>query len=384
MVRIKKFLVRLLCCFVPVAKWRRNLRKYFLSRYDVPNLSNRQLFKYINYVCANMMSLIKEMRDCMSQKDANFFFLLDRGLPLDENKIRLRDAVNAKMDSNEYKMVHNPCLCGASDDEIIAVRDRYGIKVNTVICKHCGLVRTSPYYDEESLGKFYNTEYRPLYTFWNNDFELFFAQQTRTGERILDNLRKHIGFVPKGKIVYEIGTGMGGILHPFMIQGAKIKGVDLGQEYIDIGKTKGLDLEVGSTDTLKQYPKADLLILSHIVEHIVDPITFLTQCRDIVDDKGVIYVAVPTIEMVGTAYRNNIFGYLQNAHVYDFSAQTLCYVLECAGWSPLHIIVEQGTIIAKKVNKFRKRTDVDSANYLWALNALKKYDEIFYNRVVKG
>ena len=368
---IKKFLVRLLCCAIPVAKWRRNLRKR--SNTTVSNQDR----------ISNCELSIQEIRDCLKQ-NANIFLAMNRGLSLDENKIRLRDAVNAKMNSNEYKMVHNPCLCGASDDEIIAVRDRYGIKVNTVICKHCGLVRTCPYYDEESLEKFYNTEYRSLYTFCNNDFELFFAQQVRKGERILDNMEKYIGFVPQDKIVYEVGTGMGGILQQFLVHGAKIKGVDLGQEYIDIGKTKGLDLEVGSIDTLKQYPKANLLILNHIVEHIVDPITFLTQCRDIVDDNGVIYVAVPTIEMVGTTYQNNIFGYLQNAHVYDFSAKTLCYVLECAGWAPWHVIGEQGAVIAKKVNRFRQRTDVDSTHYQYALNTLKKCYEMFYNGVMKN
>ena len=334
---------------------------------------------YINEIS----STIKEFHDYLSQT-TNCFFLLNRGLQLDANKKRLRDQVNNKMNSKEYATINNPCLCGASDDEIIAVRDRYGININTVICKNCGLIRTNPYYNEESLDKFYNTEYRSLYTLWNNNFELFFSHQIRAGERILNNLEKYVNFSPKDKHVYEIGTGMGGILKPFMTLGAKIKGVDLGKEYIHIGKDKGLDLEVGSLEILKQYPKSDLLILSHIVEHIVDPIAFLTQCRDIVDDEGLIYVAVPTIEMIETVYENNIFAYLQNAHVYDFSIQTICYVLECAGWSPLHIINEHGAIIAKKVNKFRKRTDVNPEHYQYALDSLKKYDKNFFNKVVKN
>ncbi len=336
--------------------------------------------KQSHYV--DTMPFLQEIHDYLSQ-NTNGFFLLNRGLQLDDNKRQLRDQVNNKMASNEYKTVPNKCLCGADNDEIIAVRDRYGIKINTVICKNCGLVRTSPYYDEESLGKFYNIEYRSLYTLCNNDFDLFFSNQCSIGEKIINNLKKCTKFSPKNKNVYEIGTGMGGILMPFMNLGAKIKGVDLGQEYINIGKTKGLDLEVGSLEVLKQYPKADLLILNHILEHIVDPITFLTQCRDILDDEGLVYIGVPTLEMIGPIYENNIFAYLQNAHVYDFSTGTICYVLECAGWSPLHVISDQGVVIAKKTNKFRKRTDIDAGHYEYALNYLKQVDKLFFNGVIK-
>ncbi len=44
---IKKFFVRLLCCVIPVAKWRRGLRKKLLFPYYIINLNEKKFLKYI-------------------------------------------------------------------------------------------------------------------------------------------------------------------------------------------------------------------------------------------------------------------------------------------------------------------------------------------------
>lgn len=323
-------------------------------------------------------NIIDEYLDII--KLSNLFLLNGRGFKLNRDKIKLRNQINKKMFSGEYKLNFYQCLCGNDNDKLIAIRDRYGIKINTVICKCCGLIRTNPYYDEEALDKFYNIEYRPLYTFVNNDTEEFFKLQVKTGNIILQNIKNNTRFKLKDKIVYEVGTGMGGILKAFQNEGAEIKGVDLGKEYIELGIQKGLDLELGSVDILKKYPKADLLILNHIVEHIINPISFLKNIRELISDAGYLYIAVPTLETIAINYDNNIFNYLQNAHVFNFSQKTLRYIAECSGYKVIVVLEKEGAIICKKSDNYRKITDIDKNEYNYAINLLNTCDKTFFRK----
>ena len=336
---------------------------------------NSKIFEKTEKKYNIILNIIKEYKDLISEGD--YFLLLNRGFSLNDKKIQIRNQINLKTQQNEYKLKENPCLCGAHRDKLLSVRDRYGIKINTVICENCGLIRTNPYYDEESLNNFYNSEYRSLYTFTNDDTEKFFEQQIRAGKKILDNVVQNTEFLPKDEIVYEIGTGMGGILSVFKDAGSKIKGVDIGENYIKLGKQKGLDLEVGSIDVLKKYEQADLLILNHVIEHILNPIEFLKDMRDVIKEDGLLYVAVPTIETIPANYKNNFFRYIQNAHVYNFSQHTLTYIIECAGYTPVAHIDNFGAIICKKTDKYREQNDVDKNHYNYEMSILKKFEKDF-------
>lgn len=67
-----------------------------------------------------------------------------------------------KIYDEQYILEEVNCLCGTSRYEVLAERDRYGIKNRTIICTDCGLIRTSPRMSKESyknsivmsIGKF--------------------------------------------------------------------------------------------------------------------------------------------------------------------------------------------------------------------------------------
>ncbi len=327
---------------------------------------------------------ITEYNDIMNQLH-NTYLLSHRGARLTREKKYLRDSVNTKTIAGDYQLVTNNCLCGAQDDQLVAVRDRYGIKINTVICHHCGLIRANPYYTSTTLDQFYNSEYRRLYTFVNNDIEKFFCDQVRAGQVILDNVNSYLTWQTRGKRIYEVGTGMGGILQPFAENGAIIKGVDVGRKYIELGRKKGLDLEIGDYQVLKKYPPADLIILSHVVEHMTNPIEFLSNLRDIINKSGLIYIAVPTIETITINYGNNLFAYLQNAHAFYFSQNTLRYVAECAGYEVVKSLTNQGVVICRPSTNKRDLSEVNPRECERALSLLRVNEENFQKKQrVKG
>lgn len=313
-------------------------------------------------------------------KSHNKFLLKNRGLNLSKDQQLIIKQLRDKCKQKIYKLKPNSCVCGANSDVLIAVRDRYGINIHTVICKNCGLIRTNPYYTEETLNEFYNEEYRKLYIWGERNDETFFENQINSGKRYLKNLQNILNSNFDNKTVYEIGCGMGGILKPFKDNNCSIKGIDLGEEYINIGKNKyQLDLITGKYNNLKEYGQADLIILSHVLEHITNPVDFLKNLRDLITDNGLLYIAVPTIETIPINYHYNIFYYLQNAHIFDFSTETIRYIVELAGYKPIKIIEDEGAIIVQKTNVYRSSTDVPKNEYKNAINLLNHYDKKFFN-----
>src|SRR5258705_1471546 len=84
----------------------------------------------------------------------------------------------AKVRNGEYQLINLRCQCaGVENDELIATKDRYGFSLKTVLCMNCGLMRSNPYYSDETLQKFYENEYRDLYHQDGQTVEQFFEGQ---------------------------------------------------------------------------------------------------------------------------------------------------------------------------------------------------------------
>jgi SAM-dependent methyltransferase len=194
--------------------------------------------------------------------------------------------------------------------------------------------------DEESLKKFYELEYRKLYV--GNPFpsEIFFQRQKNHGKEILNFIQAIDPDTPwnsSRKLVVEIGTGAGGILQAFKDAGHDVIGADLGSEYIDFGRNKGLDICVGTIDDiLGMGRKADLVIYSHVLEHMRDPADELKKVRRLLAPKGLLYIEVPGVKSLTHAYRQDFLRSLQNAHLYYFSLQTLLNITARSGFSRVY------------------------------------------------
>lgn len=228
------------------------------------------------------------------------------------------------------------CLEPDQEDIILSTIDRYGLPVNTVINIKSGLVRTDPYFEGESLNHFYKDYYRDLYTSpIQFSKTTFFKNQIEIGENIFNKVTNAI---PNAKSVCEIGCGMGGILVPFKLNGYQVSGVDLGEEYITYGNKFNLNLQYGDIkDLIKQKKKFDLIILNHVIEHIPDLNGFMVQLKCVINKNGKLYIAVPGICSIEGSYNSNFLLYLQNAHCWHFSKNTLQTILEKNGFKILNI-----------------------------------------------
>lgn len=218
------------------------------------------------------------------------------------------------------------CRCGESDDIVLATTDRYGFWVRTVICNHCGLLRTDPQFTPSSLEIFYKEYYRSLYTGNNLPNKSFFLNQIKIGEKIRKILTKHTDFI--SGTVFDLGTGADGILVPFKRVGCKIIGVDYDQEYLAMGRKEELNLLEGGIEVSKELDvKADLIILSHVLEHIPDIDSMISQLNEVLNPRGLRYIEAPGLFGISDGAYNDFLLYLQNAHLYHFIFDSLSQIL---------------------------------------------------------
>lgn len=263
-------------------------------------------------------------------------------IQLNELQRVTRAAVEEKLRSGVYAIERVACvLCGHDECEVLAEKDRYGLRVSTGICRMCGLIQMNPRMTRESVAAFYEHEYRPLYVGAPVPTERFFERQMRHGRAILEyisSVEPHEAGSVAGRIVAEVGCGAGGILQAFREVGDEVVGVDLGSAYLEYGRGRGLDLRHGDISAISDIRgRIDLLVYSHSLEHTLDPIGELVSAREMLSETGIVYVEVPGVKALTHSYQQDFLRSLQNAHTYYFTARTLAACARVAGLEPVVI-----------------------------------------------
>ena len=260
--------------------------------------------------------------------------MLDRryisdGVPvinLNDLQLRMKKEIDDKVDLGIYKFENSKCeICGDDNFLLLSEKDRYGLYAPTVICEDCGLIQMSPRMNQSAYNQFYNVEYRKLYVGKNNPTDDFFNQQYVQGESIFRYL-ENSGLLDtlKQKNIFEIGCGAGGILKYFKDKGFIVRGIDLGEAYVEYGRNyHDLDLTVGSLFDVKLEVSPDLVIYSHVLEHVLHLNKELGRLHNIMTNNSLLYVEVPGLKNLLHSYDMDFLKYMQNAHVYHFSLTTL-------------------------------------------------------------
>ncbi len=272
---------------------------------------------------------------------ARLKFLKENELNLNSKQTVVRDRVRSKMEEEEYTLEEVACFCGETDALSIAERDRYGLSVNTLLCMNCGLMRTSPRLTGKATEQFYKEDYRALYS-GHVTREALFQNDVKRGRFLVEQMPSLIGQV---ETVYDIGCGTGGLLFGIAETGKKVAGCDVDEDYFAMGRDKGLELICGGVQDLVKAKggPADLVLLSHVAEHFLDLRADLEDAVQAIRPGGFLLVEVPGIRSIPDNYDGNLLLYLQNAHTYHFTGQTLSYVLRSIG---LQVIITNEQTVA--------------------------------------
>ncbi|MFH1636182.1 MAG: class I SAM-dependent methyltransferase [Chloroflexota bacterium] len=219
--------------------------------------------------------------------------------------------------------VHACPLCGSNQSSLFDRRAFRGREVVNCLCRACGLVYMSPRMSEAEAAEFYQAEYRQLYQGDETPIAKDFATQTARADSLVGFARPYVAAVKRH---LDIGCSTGLILQGFQeYYHCQAVGVEPGESYRTYARKQGLMVYAALEELeAKPEPRFDLVSLSHVLEHLPDPVTYLAHLSDaILTPGGGLLLEVPNL------YTHNSF---EVAHLVSYSAHSLAQVVTKAGY----------------------------------------------------
>jgi len=227
-------------------------------------------------------------------------------------------------------------LCGATsfeaqDVSTRMVRSAYS-GATVVRCTGCGLdyIRPRPV----EVDGVYEEDYFRAY----QDAGMVFPTESILHPRFAARLRAVERIRGRGRLL-EIGVGHGGFLHHAATQGWDVLGVELSAyAAAHVRDRYRLNVLHGSVESAQLPGSAfDMVHLSHVLEHLLDPIGALRKIRTVLAPGGVLAIEVPNeLENLHVRLRR-LFGGpapypVRCTHITFFQPSTLQQMLERAGY----------------------------------------------------
>ena len=193
-------------------------------------------------------------------------------------------------------------------------------------CRKCGMVSVNPHINEEGLKVFYDSYLKNRL----NDKKLFKAR------KVMYKLERRFitHFIKRGSVL-DVGCSGGFFLNEFPPENWKRRGVDIDPKAAAYaGKRFGINAISGdfpSIDFKKE--KFDLVILRGVIEHCVDPVSYLKKCAQVLRPRGMLYIsASPNIEsFCADIYREKWRLFTPIEHIHFFSVKLLGRILHPLG-----------------------------------------------------
>lgn len=197
-------------------------------------------------------------------------------------------------------------------------------------CHECGMVSVNPHINEEGLKIFYGTYLR-------NRLKNKTLFQDR---KIMYKLEYEFinKFISRGRVL-DLGCSGGFFLNEFDRQKWKRKGIEIDTNAARYAKRRfGIEVIEGDFSELDlSKEKFDLVVLRGVIEHCIEPRSYLKKCASILRNKGMLFItATPNIESFpAEVYREKWRLFTPLEHLHFFSVNLLDRVLHPLGFKLL-------------------------------------------------
>jgi SAM-dependent methyltransferase len=204
-----------------------------------------------------------------------------------------------------------PCTgCGAHDDEVLFEGREHEYRNTTnamfpiVRCKECGLVRLNPRPAVSELGRIYPAEYYAYHLVHDDGGAPGLGERIKA-KRYQKRFRKLLERAAPGTgtaRVLDVGCADGRLLTWYRdaIPGRTIEtyGIDIGEEAVERAKAAGHIAVAGRFEMDTELPDGtfDLIVASHVIEHVDDPVGFARRAAQLLKPGGVFMFATPNVD----------------------------------------------------------------------------------------
>jgi 2-polyprenyl-3-methyl-5-hydroxy-6-metoxy-1,4-benzoquinol methylase len=139
--------------------------------------------------------------------------------------------------------------------------------------------------------------------------------------------------------------------------------------------TKSLEDIVAQTSR-----KYDVVILSHVLEHVADLGEFIETVKILMHDNSLLYIEVPGISRlhINPAYKCCLENYLVHAHMYHFTGKTLAKILDSCKMKQLKINDNVEAVFALNSSNFKIiNNEIDSVDLEIYLKRLIQFRQFY-------
>jgi len=201
-----------------------------------------------------------------------------------------------------------------------------------VRCVRCGLVQMNPQPDKTQVQQRYSETFGKDYLSYELENEAAFLKLQQ-----LALLDAGFGEIEKGLShpgVLDIGCATGALLMFLRDRGWHVTGVEISPSAEYARNERNLDVRSLPLEE-NHFPSEsfNLVLASHLIEHLNDPRSFLNETRRILKPDGRVFITTPNIRgfqarLMGGRWRSAIFD-----HLYLFSTRTLTAMLAETGFA---------------------------------------------------
>jgi 2-polyprenyl-3-methyl-5-hydroxy-6-metoxy-1,4-benzoquinol methylase len=223
-----------------------------------------------------------------------------------------------------------PCpICGHQEKKafLCKVTLVFGSEYDLLQCNQCRAAYFEPLPTIEQLERFYSASY---YNFdrWHEEAK---------GAIYARKLKK----LKRGGTFLDVGCASGFFIHGITLNSDwKVYGVDFGEAAIRYARdTLGLNVEEGDLRNAA-YPEQffDYIHINNVLEHVLDPVSLLEECRRIIKPDGHLFLSVPN----GYNDSRNLIAFHESehlparsvsGHIFFFARDTLLMLFQRMGFA---------------------------------------------------
>lgn len=194
-------------------------------------------------------------------------------------------------------------------------------------CTACGFVFMHPQPTRDDLPGLYPSTYHN-----------FDAPSGAMSRMLLDRYYAHHAaicrrYLPRDGAFLEIGSAGGDLLARLRDHGYRnVQGIELSRDGWEISRQKGLEVFHGTVEEFATDQRFDMLFMSHVIEHVLDPVATVGRMAGLLKEGGVLYVETPNVAALDARIWRRHWGLIHYPrHLYLFDRRTLGRLLAGGG-----------------------------------------------------